>query len=268
MTTSNWRNNVRQVLQTNENYKKLIPQKHLVNLAEGAGAETAPDDGEIKKYYATALNGNVIFVTTVKDEANMDGPVKDTFAKAVTLMTAITTALADKANLYDFDVYDTVIRKCGYFMPLDLQDSKYHSDSTTVTLDLAVITEVVGMAAAPEAAAALQGIVQTFGKKLTVSVKNKTMSKKIAKMVLCLEEIMGVPLVMVQIYYVETEEASHLADSPCVKVSTSSVDFTYHLQGYMFVDPAWLAKFTPEFNKTPAYEQLIKDLAALVPDAK
>jgi hypothetical protein len=111
-----------------------------------SAAADAPPDDEIKKYYATTLNGNVIFVTTAKDEASLNPAAKDVLQKAVVLMGAITTALGDKASLYDFDIYDTVISKSVYFMPLDLQDSNFHAGSTTVTLDLAIIAEVVGMA--------------------------------------------------------------------------------------------------------------------------
>ncbi len=263
-TTTGWRENVKSILQTNPAYKALIPPAHRASAALSAAAD-APPDGEIKKYYATALNGNVIFVTTAKDEASLNPAAKDVFQKAVVLMGAITTALGDKASLYDFDIYNTVISKSGYFMPLDLQDSNFHADSTTVTLDLAIIAEVVGMAAAPEAAAALQGVVQSLGGKLTVAVDNKQMTKKVAKMVLWLEEIMGVPLVMVQIYYVMAGETQTLVSTPCVKVATQAVDFKYHLQGYMFVDPAWIAKFTPNFTQTAEYTALIKTLSGLIP---
>ena len=262
-----WRDNVKRIMLTHPNYSRLVAGARRgldgVVVVEGVG-DAGDASAEIPKYYATGLNGNVVFVTTEKG-APLDGDVKDTFAKAVTLMTAISTALGDKASLYDFDVYNTVISKSTYFMPLDLQDSTFHADSTSVSVDLAIVESIVGAAAAPEAALALKSVVQTLGGKLNVAVQNKSAQKKIAKMILWLEEILGVPLCMIQIYYIQTDETQHMVNTQCAKVATQAVDFTYHMQGYLFVDPQWLAKFTPQFTQTADYQSLVDHLKTLVP---
>ena len=264
-----WRDDVKRIMLTHPNYSRLVAAARAGTEGEGVVVvegveETGASSAEIPKYYATGLNGNVVFVTTEKG-APLDGDVKDTFAKAVTLMSAISSALADKASLYDFDVYNAVISKSGYFMPLDLQDSTFHADSTTVSVDLAIVESIVGAAAAPEAALALKGIVQTLGGKLNVAVQNKVAHKKIAKMILWLEEILGVPLCMIQIYYIQTDESQHLVNTSCAKVATQAVDIQYHMQGYLFVDPQWLAKFTPQFAQTADYKALVDHLKSLVP---
>lgn len=269
MANSDWRPAVRQFMMTNPSYHKMVKTTaSALAMANPAGDSDSGDgtnNGEIQKYYATGLNGNVIIVTTKKDET-LNEASQTTFQKATVLMTAIMTALASKKKtLYDVDAAAAVIGQCGYFLPLDLQDITSHVDSTTVTLNTALIASIIGEAAAPEAEAALKGVLGTLGGQLTVAVTNKDDTKKIGKLVLWLEEIMGVPLVMFQMYYSLTKEASTVVKSPCVDVAHQTFDLAYHMQGFMFVDPAWIDKFTPEFAANPDYQALIQKLAGFVP---
>jgi hypothetical protein len=273
MSNANWRNAVTHFMLNNPAYEKLVKASTTAldmpfgspDLIEDVANADSSDSDEIKKYYATALNGNVIVVATTKEDA-IGQAAQEVFQKATVLMTAIMAALASKSKtLYDVDAAAAVISKCGYFLPLDLQDITAHVDSTSITLNTAIISSIIGGAASAEALAALNGVLGSLGGQLKAESASGTSTKKIGKLVLWLEEIMTVPLVMIQTYYTSVTDASTIVQTNCASVAHTTYDLTYHMQGFMFVDPTWINQFTPDYATKPEYQALINQLASFVP---
>jgi hypothetical protein len=273
MSNANWRKAVTHFMLNNPAYEKLVKASTTVSdmpfdspdLIEDVANADSSDSAEIQKYYATALNGNVIVVATTKQDA-IGQAAQEVFQKATVLSTAIMTALAKKSKtLYDVDAAAAVISKCGFFLPLDLQDMTVHVDSTSLTLNTAIISSIIGGAASAEALAALNGVLGSLGGQLQAVSASDASTKKIGKLVLWLEEIMTVPLVMIQMYYTTLTDVSTIVQTNCASVAHNTFDLKYHMQGFMFVDPTWINQFTPDFQTTPEYQRLIDQLADLVP---
>jgi hypothetical protein len=227
--------------------------------------KTEEDDNGIEKYYAVNHDSTCIFVTTVKDETKISQAVLETFERASVLFLAISTAISKSGKkLFDFDTYNKALGGSGYFTGMQLQKKTFEHTAFSLSIQLDVIAKIIGTAVAPEAALALTDVIGAIGSEINIGTSTDKSVTKVAKAMLWVEEIMGVPDVSIQLWYVNRADSATILNTPCVNVTTTKVTFDYNMQEFTFVDPAWINQFTPDFKDNPDFDALVDKLSKLI----
>jgi hypothetical protein len=215
-------------------------------------------DNQIQKYYAVNHDSTAIFVTTVKDESSISPDVLKTFQRASVLFGAISKAIAESGkNLFDYDAYNTILGKSENFTATELEDKTFTHTDKSISLNLSIIGQIIGAAVAPEASIALEGVVSSIGSILNASAEKDKEVSKIAKAMLWIEEIMGVPDISIQLWYVERDSMKTVTHTNCSDTTSESVTFKYYTQEFTFLDPDWISKFSKDFEDNPEFESLV-----------
>jgi hypothetical protein len=242
--------------------------------AGGILAERAPTgvltaeapEGEIQKYYTFNQTGNVMISSTEADGGALDPAVKELFKKASVFLQTMTAALTKKGKtLYDYDAYDDIISGSGLFVAMHEEDRTFDYASTELTLNTAIISAVLGSVSPTGGALRIaQKVVESLGGQLRIASKDVKASKKIAHMLLVCENLMGMPLANISLFYVDSKEAQSVSQSNCHGYVSTRVSFKYHQKDYMFVDPDYINKYSKEFVRNPDQEKLIDEFVALI----
>lgn len=243
---------IQQALVANKNYASLIKSPSGV-LMDNAG-------GEISKYYAFDEKGHVLFASTSEGEAPAD--VKKVFTKVICFFAAMTAALARKEKtLFDYEAVNSLIAKSGWFIALGKEKRSFNSESTSANLNTTIIQSVLGSSITGGGMKIAQNVLASLGGQITASYEKSDTKKEIAHLLFICESIMGIPMVSISLYHTNMEQHSWVAKTNCSTVSRSTINFKYESDDFMFVDPEFIDKFTPEFQRSEAYDKLIEALS-------
>lgn len=267
------RQKIKTYLNTNPSYVSKIAKHYPINnIAMVTTESDDPGDSsstEIKKYYTFDQTGHIMISSTVKDETQMDPAVKDVFQKAIVFFSAWSAAVAKaEKTLYDYDAISAIINKSGYFVNMGLQDREFNYTSHGITLGTSIISDALGAVnAGASSMEVAQKILSGLGGQLRVSSQETQSTKKIAQLMFVCQNLMGIPIVSVSLFYIQKSETLSVVSSNCSTSTTDNINFKYHQEDFMFVDPDLLKKCSTDFVQTQEYMDLINKLASYVPGA-
>lgn len=254
MITQGSRAAVRNFIATNDNYRTLV-----------AGREFLKEGGEIPKYFTLNQTGNIMISSTAEKEADISENVKETFQKVIVFFGAWTVALNKKQKtLYDYDAIASIIGGSGLFIKMHEENRKFRYSSKGLTLNTAIISNVLSGFASMGGTTALsiaRTVVGTMGHELTLSATNNQADKKIAHLLFVCENLLGMPIVSVLLFNTTANQSESVTKSNCHETLDKEVNMAYHQDTFMFVDPQFINKFTEDFKSNPDYEKLIDKLA-------
>ena len=223
---------------------------------------TDGDEHSIDKYYTFDEKGHIMGVTTSKETNDIAPAVSETFQKVMVFFGAWTAALARKKfSLYDYDAVKQMISSSGLFVSMGSKARSYHSDSTKVSLNTAIIGAVLGPGITGGGMAIAQKALARIGGKISDGFSEQKTDKEIAHLLFICESLMGMPIVTISLYHTKLEQFGWVQKTNCEKVSRQTIDFKFHSDDYLFVDPDYINKFTEDFEKSDSYEKLIDELA-------
>lgn len=251
-------------------YQPLIkPINRLLAAANDDDPATGPE-GEIKKYFTFDETGHIMISSTVEQEKDMDPGVREVFQKAIVFFGAWTAAIASKQKtLYDYDAVSGIIGASGYFVNMATEDRTFNYTSHEMSIGNSIIADALGSIASGGSAMKIaQNIVQGLGGQLRISSEHEDKHQKIAQLMFVCQNLMGMPIVNVSLYYIQRDETVDVSKTDCSSSTTDTINFKYHKQDFMFVDPTLLEKYSKDFSQSKEYQDLIKKLADLIPTDK
>ena len=223
---------------------------------------TDGDEHSIDKYYTFDEKGHIMGVTTSKETNDIAPAVSETFQKVMVFFGAWTAALARKnCSLYDYDAVKQIISSSGFFVSMGSETRSYHSDSTEVTLNTAIIGAVLGSDITGGGMEIAKKTLAKIGGQISGGFSEQKTDKEIAHLLFICESLMGMPIVTISLYHTKLEQFGWVQKTNCEKVSRQTIDFKFHSDDYLFVDPNYINKFTEDFEKSDSYEKLIDELA-------
>lgn len=244
-----------------------------VNAALPAGSPMVGGDKQQDMTFRMDATGHVLVTATTDQAGGVNQAVTELFTESTVLLAAVTKALGQKSKtLYDYDSVRQVLMGCGDFVSLGISDKKFHSKEQSVTLDMAVIGEVMGCFVGIESLASLpvivniaKNVVGNVGAKLTASSSSQESSKKIGHLMFICQDLMGAPLVSLSYFYSSYSESVLKIKTPCAETDSAAVDFSYHQEDYMFVSPESIKKYAPALQADDkAYQALVDKLAGYI----
>ena len=135
----------------------------------------------IDRYYAFDEKGHIMAVTTSKETDDVAPAVRETFQKVMVFFGAWTAALARKKfSLYDYDAVKQMISSSGLFVSMGSKARSYHSDSTKVSLNTAIIGAVLGPGITGGGMAIAQKALARIGGKISDGFSKQKTDKEIA----------------------------------------------------------------------------------------
>ena len=223
---------------------------------------TDGDEHSIDKYYTFDEKGHIMGVTTSKETDDVAPAVRETFQKVMVFFGAWTAALARKnCSLYDYDAVKQIISSSGFFVSMGSETRSYHSDSTEVTLNTAIIGAVLGSDITGGGMEIAKKTLAKIGGQISGGFSEQKTDKEIAHLLFICESLMGMPIVTISLYHTKLEQFGWVQKTNCEEVSRQTIDFKFHSDDYLFVDPDYINKFTEDFEKSDSYEKLIDELA-------
>lgn len=244
---------------THPAYKDKYAPMKLAMMATAEG-------GEVKKYYTFNETGNVMVSSTVADEKDLAPAVREVFQKASVCLLIMSAALSKKGKgLYDYEAWNDILAGSGKFLPMHLEDRDFEYASREFTLNTAIITSALGGVSPTGGALQIaKKVIDSLGAELRIASTSTKAAKRVAHMLLVCENLMGMPLVNVSLFYADTNEAQTVSKSNCHEYVSTTIKFKYHQQDYMFIDPEYIDKFSKEFSKNPDQEKLIDEYVAYI----
>jgi hypothetical protein len=280
MLAPSYEEKVLKFVDTTPSYTALVPFLKVVPLRARVpgllGAEPDSGDSQAGISFRLDVTGHVMVAATKDQTGNESQAVQDLFAQCGVLLGAVTAALAKKQKtLYDYDALRQILMGSGDFVTLGISDRTFHSSDANLTLDVAVIAEVMSsfvgvdaLVAAPTVMNIAKKVVGNVGAQLTASASDQSGSKKVGHLMFFCQNLMGAPMVSISCFYSSYKESMTNIKTPCASIKSNTVDFAYHQEDYMFISPAAIAKYGPQFTADrTAYDKLITTLADLIKDA-
>jgi hypothetical protein len=252
MFTSNYHENLLSNVLSNPAYKSKFA---------GTVTDTAGGDAELKKYYTFDELGHIMVATTEKDHDNVNPKLTDTMQKVIVFFGAWTAALARAGKtLFDFDAITNIIGSSGFFINTQREERSFSSSSTSVSLDTEIIQNVLSGGVSGGGLAIAKRTLAAIGKQISVSYSQTDTQKEVCHLLFVVESLLGVPIVSISLFHTKVHQFSWVSKTNCSSVAHSQVDFSFSGDDYLFVDPEYINKFTPEFKTNSGYEALIKKL--------
>lgn len=278
MFTTQSRSAINDFILNNKDYRALLPDTNLVTAKSidldsmlpkaGVTASESANTGEIKKYFTLNQTGNIMISSTVPNDTDLSSDVKEVFQKTSIFFGAWSAALKEKnKSLYDYDALMKMITKSGFFVQVHEEDRDFESGSASLTLDTAIIGSVLSGFASMGGTTALnlaKTVIGNMGKELTLAAKRNEENKKIAHLLFVCENLMGMPILNVMLFNTSAKESETVTSSKCHKSATNKVSMKYHQDTFLFVDPAYINKFSKAFESNQNYKDLIGKLAAYI----
>ena len=252
---------------TPESYAKYESKYGRIPHSLQASGDTEGGEHSIDKYYTFDERGHIMVVTTSADTENIAPEVKKTFQKVIVFFGAWTAALARKGHtIMDYEAVNKIIAQSGNFVSTNKEKRSYHSDSTSVSLNTSIISEVLGSDITGGGMAIAQRTLAIIGGEITSSFQQQQTDKEIAHLLFICESLMGMPIVTISLFHTKMSQYEWVQKTNCEKVSRQTVQFNFESDDYMFVDPDYIEQFTEDFEKSDAYEKLINELASYLDD--
>lgn len=257
-----------QAVVANDKYRAKVPApqvKVMAARAEAGGAEP------LAKYYTFDATGHIMVASTSPEERRLDPDSKHLFHKASVFFAAMTAALNKKdKTLYDYDAIHDIIANSGLFVEVHREDRTFDYADTSVTIDTAIVTSVLGamVPGVGTAAGALdiaKVVLGHMGEQIKASAEVQKATKKVGHLLFVVENLMGMPMVSASLFNIDQEQGKIATKSNCHSTSTQTFSFKYHQDTYMFVDPEYIAKFAGKLGKkSPEYKALIDKLSGWI----
>jgi hypothetical protein len=250
MFTSNYKANLLSYLRNNPAYLSKLP----------LGA-TANGDEELKKYYTFDELGHIMVATTEQNHDVIDPELKNVMEKVVVFFGAWTAALTKAGKtLFDFDAINKIIGASGFFINVQKEERSFSSSSTSVSLDTTIIQDVLSGGISGGGLAIAQRTLAAIGKQIKADYSDQHTDKEICHLLFVVESLLGTPIVSLSLFHTKLKEMSWVTTTNCSSVSHKEVNFAFSGDDYLFVDPEYINKYSPEFKANPEYEELIQKL--------
>lgn len=265
---------LRNFVARNPAYADLAKQITPSPVHADALAAAPPDDTQAPIQFRMDVLGHVLVATTTDQPPASIAAAADMFQECSVLLAAVTVALGKKGKtLFDYAAVRPILMGCGDFVSMGISDRSFHSDDKSLTLDMAVIADVMASFIGIETTAALgtitniaKTVVSNVGQQLTFSKSDTDSTKKIGHLMFVCQNLMGAPMVSLSYFYSSYAESMSKITTPCATTSATTIDFTFHQEDYMFVSPAAIKKYSPGFAEDQAeFDKLIDKLASLIP---
>lgn len=232
---------------------------------------------EISKYWTFNQTGNIMVSSTVQEEKELRDEVLTEFQKVSVLYEAISTAIARSnktypiaggkeasLGLFDYGALSRIIARSGFFALMHEEDRTFRSSSTSVSLDAQIISEMLtAFAGAGPVMDIAKQVISSMGSKagkMNFSQEQQKKSVRIGHLLFICEDVMGMPLINIQIFSTSLDQLAWTNKTPCSSVTHKEITMDYKIETFMFVDPQYIAKFTHEFKANEEFEKLIKDM--------
>jgi hypothetical protein len=225
-------------------YRRLFPATHPVVLYR-----TLRD--QPKNVYLDPA-GNLMITTTADSIGNMPQGMHDAYNHLQKKLAGLTKALADKKkDLTDFAAWEDALTSSGDFVQTDVASETFNSSTTGIKLHL----EIIGAVVKALAGAATIGvgftevaevIITKMAKAFEINIQSKDLDKKVAHLLIILEDVFGMPVVNAQLIYTSAKETFTSVQIDKQSGQTQTVSFNYFFQGYSFVDPSNLRNLSDE----------------------
>ena len=228
-------------------------------------AAPAAGTGELLKHYAFDATGHIMTATT-SDSPTISPELVAHSNKAKVFYMLLNNALhRGGADLSDYSKVKKIVDGMGVFASMGSQDRSFTSSSTDLTLNLDIIQAVLGsLNLVGDSLQIVKSVIAGIGSQLKVKAESAHNEAETAYTLLVCEELMGVPLVTMSIFYLKASEMQSVINTNCFDHAQSTVTFDYHQENYLFMDPAYIDHFSPELVYTPEYKQRLDEIAACI----
>lgn len=242
------------------------PQAFAAALVDETSNNNDTDDGNtnIKKYYVFNQTGNILISSTSDGDINPDA--EKLFNEVSVFFAAVTKALSSKQKtLYDYTAIEQVLGSSGVLVMMHQEDRTFSLSSTDVSLNVGIITGILGdISLTGVAMQVAKNVVASIGDAITVSVQSSSSDKKVGNLLFVCEYLLGMPLVTIQLFEVDANELVTIAKSNCDSYVSTNINFSYHQDTYLFVDPDYIKQFSGLFESTPDFDKLVQTLAGYI----
>lgn len=246
-----------------------------------ANSVTDTHNKEVDKFWTLNQTGNIMVSSTVQNELELKEACVKEFQKVAVLWDAISTAIvrhsreeAQKSDtpkegqaslgIFNYDAISSLMGQCGFFALMHEETKKAHIEATSVSINTQMIASIIGTVATGGAASIVAcSVLSSIGGAsgtATASFTKNTSSVRIGHILFIVEDLMGMPLVTVQVFSVAADSLAWTVKTPCSGVSHESKDIEYRKETFMFVDPAYIAQFSHEFKETADFKDLVDRL--------
>ena len=233
---------------------------------------TSVSEKEVTKYFAFNETGNIMVSSTVETEKDLREEVVDAFQKVAVLFDAISTAImkSDK-DINDYHALNNLLGKSVWCAQVHTECRTVNLKDNTVAINVKLITDILGDVSLTGGAMKIaKKVLSSIGLKLgnqdnqgglfTVERNSYNIGERVAHILFVCEDLMGMPLISIQCIHAKKDHVTNkIKVGECGNVATNDVELSYQVDTYMFVDPAYIEKFTPEFKKDRAFDALIED---------
>ncbi|MEG1602610.1 MAG: hypothetical protein RR340_03250, partial [Cloacibacillus sp.] len=163
-------------------------------------------------------------------------------------------------TLFDYEAIKKIISSCGFFVSMGSEARSYHSDTTQASLNTTIISSLLSSDISGGGMEIAKKTLAVIGGEISSSFSEQKTDKEIAHLLFICESIMGMPIVTISLYHTKLDQFKWVQSTNCEKISHQTIDFNFTADDYLFVDPDYINKFTPDFKKSDEYEKLIEEL--------
>lgn len=242
---------------------------------------TAQGNRPIAKYFVFNETGNILIASTVDGKTAISQAAQDLFQEVSVFFAALTKALSktprdgvsnptnfmDYYTLYDYEPMEAIIQQSGMFITMNREDYIFTESAGSATFNTDLIASVLGFAVTDGAdIAALTNVLRSMGKQAVVSYNRTGKHTKMGHLTFICEYLLGMPMVSVEYYSIDEDQVSMVVNvGPCISTTTQSINLAIHKDTFMFVPPAWIAKYSGDLGSVAdnaQFQQLVSELAA------
>jgi len=256
-------------------------QQTLESLRDQINAGKVSEYQPIAQYYAINQTGNILVSSTVLQETELREEVVTEFQKTSVLFDAIATAIAltEKENptykdasgknvklgLFHYDYISNLMNKSKFFVLVEEEVREYQKKDTSVTLDLDMISQLVGdFALEGGVSVVMQRVLSSMGGKAGKIKLGGTKTRqqvKLGHILFVVEDIMGMPLVSIQVMSASLDDIDTVVGFGCGSYEKHDKTIDVLRETFMFIDPEWIQKFATGFVKhTRDYDILVNEI--------
>ncbi len=237
-------------------YKELFPDNFSLS----------KDDIPLSKYYVISENKHVLVATTTPNATDIPVESKDLFFAASVLLSIVTAALAkDGKKLEDQESVAKIFNKNQSTAHIGSYENNFEYSNSEFSISTALLkTLIKGLSPGAGAIGIAEEILSIMGDSIKFALTNQQSSKKIAHVMFITEYLMGVPLVTISIFWLIASEASFVTTTNCHSTTSQTIKSRIKRDDFMFVDPAWIAKYGPGLVNTPEFDKIVDEFYKLL----
>lgn len=220
-------------------------------------------DGEMPVNFRLNQTGNIFYSTT---SPVLQEQTKKLFDSVTVLFSAMTKALSEKKKtIFDYDAWSSIVAKSGYFVEVQKFEKFLVIENSALSIDTQMVQQLLPGLKSGSSMEIAKTILSAFsGTFSSGKVDEKT---RVGHMLFICEELFGAPSITVRIFYASKESHTSVTASPCHRRTNTKIEQLQQANTFLFVSPEAIAEFAEKFDvKTPAYQNLVNELAGYVDD--